>query len=845
MVVSVSMTRSLILFIFFISGVAALIYEVIWMRWLALTFGVSTYAVSTVLATFMAGLAAGSFYFGRWIDNRSNPLRAYALLELLIGLYALAVPSLFAAMRVLFVELHQLDLSPVQFALARALLAGTLLLPPTVLMGGTFPILVRFFVRRRSEVGRSAGILYFLNTLGATLGTLAAGFFFIEHLGLERSNQIAALINFGVALGAGLISWRYTAGREMDSSGEAPASDSERSDPEPAAIPTFAMWLVLACIGISGFASLAYEVLWTRALTRFLYNSTYAFTTMLSTFLIGIALGSAIYSAWLTRIRRPILLFAILQLCVGIGFLLSSLLFRDLSAISAGLTGAEEITSFGKSIFTMFLRSALILFLPTVFLGATLPLATDICTRGIDRLGFGLGRVYAVNTCGSILGSLGASFALIPLLGMRGSIVVLVALNFAMAGALAFQAIRERSLRIGIGVLSAAAIASAALLVPTNLFTSTFTAEGRELVFYHEGATDTVGVIQYGPKKQRTIVYDDQRGTAGTNTVPWNFYFAHLPMLLHSGEPSRVLHICFGVGNSLAAVTSYPSVTLVDNVELSPNALLAAPYFWTNDDVLANPKVRTHVEDGRTFVLGTEQVYDIILLEPPEIFTAGVVNIYTKEFYQDAAERLAPGGMLVQWLMVGQLPVEDEAMFFRALSDVFPYVTAWQQLANGPILLIGHTEPFEVNFAKLLEKMKRPNVFRDMKRIPLFGPEHLLSFFIFDDKAYREFASDAEPVTEDRTVVDFTAPRFAGSGYGFGLLVYGQKPPAWRGSVSWLTKRAIFYADRRVPVMPYVKNPSADRDLETIENRIKKIQERQPRLERALTQQAWQRVRKQ
>ena len=429
MVVSVSMTRSLILFIFFISGVAALIYEVIWMRWLALTFGVSTYAVSTVLATFMAGLAAGSFYFGRWVDNRSNPLRAYAVLELLIGLYALAVPSLFAAMRVLFVELHQLDLSPVQFALARALLAGTLLLPPTVLMGGTFPILVRFFVRRRSEVGRSAGILYFLNTLGATLGTLAAGFFFIEHLGLERSNQIAALINFGVALGAGLISWRYTAGREMDSSGEAPASDSERSDPEPAAIPAFAMWLVLACIGISGFASLAYEVLWTRALTRFLYNSTYAFTTMLSTFLIGIALGSAIYSAWLTRIRRPILLFAILQLCVGIGFLLSSLLFRDLSAISAGLTGAEEITSFGKSIFTMFLRSALILFLPTVFLGATLPLATDICTRGIDRLGFGLGRVYAVNTCGSILGSLGASFALIPLLGMRGSIVVLVALN--------------------------------------------------------------------------------------------------------------------------------------------------------------------------------------------------------------------------------------------------------------------------------------------------------------------------------------------------------------------------------------------------------------------------------
>ncbi len=842
MIMSATMTRPLILSIFFISGVAALVYEVIWMRWLALTFGVSTYAVSTVLATFMAGLAAGSFYFGRWIDNRENPLRAYAALEFLIGLYALAIPSLFALMRVLFVELHQLDLPAAQFALARALLAGALLLPPTVLMGGTFPILVRFFVRHRSEVGRSAGVLYFLNTLGATFGTLAAGFYLIEHLGLRESNQLAALINFAVALGAGLLSLRTTDGIDAITPEADTGEKAREPAPEPDAVSTSAMWLVLACIGISGFASLAYEVLWTRALTRFLYNSTYAFTTMLATFLTGIALGSAIYSAWLTRVRRPIVLFAILQLCVGVGFLLSSFLFQDLSSISTGLTGSVEITSFGQSMSTMFLRSALILFLPTVFLGATLPLATDFCTRGIERLGFGLGRVYAVNTCGSILGSLGASFLLIPVFGMRGSIVFLVVLNFAMAGALALQGFNKPAARFGSAILSAVAMASAVVLVPGDLFTSTFASEDQELVFYHEGATDTVGVIEYGPRKQRTIVYDDQRGTAGTNTVPWNFYFAHLPMLLHSGEPSRVLHICFGVGNSLAAVSSYPSVTLVDNVELSPNALLAAPYFWTNDDILSDPKVHTHIEDGRTFVLGTEQTYDVILLEPPEIFTAGVVNIYTKEFYQDAAKRLAPGGMLIQWLMVGQLPVEDEAMFFRALSDAFPYVTAWQQLANGPILLIGHTEPFEVDFSKLLEKMKRPNVLRDMKRIPLFGPEHLLSFFIFDDKAYREFAKNADPVTEDRTVVDFTAPRFEGSGYGFGLKVYGQKPPAWRGSVRWLTERGAFYADKRVPVMPYVKNPG-DRDLGAIEKRIKRLQNRQPRLEKPLAREDWKKIR--
>jgi spermidine synthase len=792
----------------------------------------------------MAGLAAGSFYFGRWIDHRSNPLRAYAVLEFLIGLYALAVPSLFTAMRAIFVELHQLELPPAQFALARALLAGVLLLPPTILMGGTFPILVRFFVRHRAEVGRSAGLLYFLNTLGATFGTLAAGFYFIEHLGLERTNLLAVGVNFLVATIAGLLAWRQ-AGKNADiAPKESSAQSTGDSESQEESIPSFVMWLVLGSIGLSGFASLAYEVLWTRALTRFLYNSTYAFTTMLATVLTGIALGSAIYSVWLARLRRPVRLFAVLQLCVGLGFLLSSFLFQDLSKISTDLIGSVEVTSFQQSISTMFLRSALILFLPTVFLGATLPLATDICTRGVERLGFGLGRVSAVNTTGSILGSLGASFVLIPLLGMQQSIVFLVVLNFAIAGTLAVTSLEGLQARVGLGGLSVAFIAAAIFLVPHNLFTSTFNTPDQDLVFYHEGATDTVGVIEYGPNKQRTIVYDDQRGTAGTNTVPWNFFFAHLPMLLHPGEPSRVLHICFGVGNSLSAVASYPSVTLVDNVELSPNAMLAAPYFWTNDDVLAKSKVRTHVEDGRTFVLGTEQVYDVILLEPPEIFTAGVVNIYTKEFYQDAAKRLAPGGLLIQWLMVGQLPVEDEAMFFRALSDAFPYVTAWQQLSKGPILLIGHKEPFEVDFAKLLERMKRPNVLRDLKRIPLYGPEHLLSFFIFDTPAYREFVRDIPPVTEDRTVVDFTAPRFAGSGYGFGLKVYGQKPPAWRGSVRWLTMRGAFYEDMRVSVMPYVKNPG-DRTLELIESRIQKFQKRQPPLQKPLPEARWREVRSQ
>ncbi|HVN37000.1 MAG TPA: fused MFS/spermidine synthase [Myxococcota bacterium] len=786
------LTRALVLAIFLASGAAGLVYEVVWTRQLSLVFGVTTYAAATVLATFMGGLALGSYVFGRRVDRGGNPLLAYAALEGGVGLYALLVPHLLGALVVPYVWLRQLELPYAVLALLRALLAAGVLVVPTALMGGTFPILVRLFAFARGELGRVAAVLYFVNTLGALAGCLAAGFVLISRLGLERTTWVAAGTSLAVAAIAAFLGTRNAASFEAKPTDERPAT-RELS-------PRMAR-LVLVAIGISGFTSLAYEVVWTRALPRYVYNSTYAFTTMLATFLAGIALGSASHAAWLRGRRRPVLWFAALELGVGVGFLLSSYLFADLRAISDAILGRNVVESFGQSVLLIFLRAALILLLPAVFLGATLPLATELCARGLATAGGTVGRVYAVNTLGAILGSLAAAFVLIPGLGMQGTLLFLIAVNFLLAWMLAVSDTRTPPRRLAVGASLGAAALGALLLVPSDLFRRTFAPPGTELVFYREGVTDTVGVIEQNG--QRIIEYEDQRGTAGTATFPFNYFFGHLPMLLHPGEPRLVLHICFGVGNSLSAVAAHESVERVDSVELSPHVLEAGRYFWSNSDVLSHPKVRTIIDDGRNFVLASRETYDVILLEPPEIFTAGVINLYTREFYRDAAARLAPDGVMMQWVPIGEAPLEEERMLFRAFSDVFPHATAWEQLMGGPILLIGTHQPLRIDYARLRSRMAEPHIRRDLELAGIQGPDDLLSYFIFDEQAFRSFAAEAPPVTDDRTVLDFTMPYFLGSGFGLGSFSLYARADG-EGAPGPRRKRAQMYFAQRRSVIPYL-----------------------------------------
>jgi len=820
-----------LLIVFFLSGATGLVYEVVWTRQLALIFGVTTYAISTVLATYMGGLALGSYLVGRQVDRVRNPLMLYAVLEAAIGLYALAVPALFEALRPLYVGLAHLELSYPVFSLARSLMSVVVLLVPTTMMGGTFPVLVRQWVRMGGGMQRGTGVLYFVNTAGAIVGCAGAGFFLIERFGLTGTTRIAAVTNLALALMAALLA------RGVPS----PAAEGGEAKQGRgySALPAGTASVVLLCSGLSGFIALAAEVLWSRALLRYLYNSTYAFTAMLSVFLLGIALGSVLFTAVLARRKRPLLWLAASQAAVSVGFAISVMMLPRIPGISTRLFGSDIVDSFHKSLFMMLVHAAVILLPSVVFLGAVFPMTTVLYASGRTHLGRSVGRVYAANTFGAILGSLGCAFVLIPTLGMWGTHKLLVILGLLGAGAVAASAMTQPRSRGVVAMVSVALAAAATLAAPADVFRATFLPAGFTLDFYEEGPTDTVGVAS--AVGQRTIVYEDQRGTASTASFDVNLFLGHLPMLLHQGTPKKVLHIGFGVGNSLSAVAAHPELERVDSVELSPHVLEAGRLFWSNDGVTDHPKVRHIIDDGRNYLMTTSETYDVILLEPPETFTAGVINLYTTEFYREALARLAPDGVMMQWVPTANGPIEAEKELFRAFSDVFPHATMWWQLYGGCALLIGTKQPFHVDYRKLKAHLDEGRVRQDMALSQIRDVDHLLSFFVFDEEAFAGFVKDAEPTSDDRTVLDFTMPRYVGSGYGLGQ--FNMKVFGVGGShpIQLTVERRAMYLAQRRSIVPYLTNLGDD-SPEAIAQRIEQRRDL-PLVHRTFTEEQWRRLR--
>lgn len=662
---------------------------------------------------------------------------------------------------------------------------------------------------RRRGLQRGTGVLYFVNTAGAIVGCSLAGFVLIEQFGLTGTNAIAAVTNILLALTAGLLA------RETVS--PSPSDDAPAATGTYESLSAAAANLVLFCAGLSGFIALAAEVLWSRALLRYLYNSTYAFTAMLSTFLLGIALGSVLFTGFLAHRRKPLFWLAASQAAVSVGFALSVMVFPRIPELTKWVFGTDIVDSFETSVLMMLMRAAVVLLPPVIFLGAIFPMTTVLYTTGRRDVGHSIGRVYAANTFGAIVGSLGCAFVLIPLIGMWGTHKLLVILSLLGAGAVAVAAMPMGRGRVIVGVSSLAVALLATLAAPPDMFRATFLpADGRKLVFYEEGSTDTVGVSEaYG---QRTIVYEDQRGTASTGSYGVNLFLGHLPMLLHPGTPKKVLHICFGVGNSLSAVVAHPELERVDSVELSPHVLNAGRLFWSNDNVLGSPKVRHVIDDGRNYLMTTSETYDVILLEPPETFTAGVINMYTTEFYRDAMARLAPDGVMMQWVPTANGPIEGEKEMFRAFSDVFPHATMWWQLDGACALLVGTKQPLTIDYRRLAAHMQEGRVRQDMALSQVRDVDHLLSFFVFDEKGFADFVRDARPTTDDHTMLDFSMPRYVGSGFGLGQF---NRKVVGEGLNPFLVanQRRSTYFEHRRPVVPSLTNLGQD-SPEAIQTRI-------------------------
>ncbi len=796
------MTRSAaLLLLFFGSGAAALAYEVVWIRLLSLTLSVTVYALTTVLCAFMAGLALGAAIAARIADRLPRPALAFGLAELGIAASGLLTLWLLPRLGPAYVALHQsFGESSGVFLLLRFLLAFAVLLVPTTLMGMTLPFLSRVVVQERGAVARGVGALYAANTLGAVSGCIAAGFLLVPQWGLSATSLVAASLN--VAIAAVACVWSF----------ETPAAPAAREgDAAPSRMPLSSL-LAAATFGVSGFTAMGYEVLWTRALEHFTHNSTYAYSAMLATFLAGIGFGSACAARPADRSPNPLALLGGIQLVIAatvIGALCLYLRFDGLIGSWAGAMGG--ITSWAHAMGLVFIEAGLTLFATTFLFGATFPVVARTVVDSLDSLGRRIGFAYLCNTLGSILGAAGIGFFVLPALGVGRSFLALILLNAFVGGGLLIFALEGRRRAAGlVGALATGALAVA--WVPGDLLLGQYLDRYGKILFYREEVTDTVMVTE-SPSGERTIRYGDGRGTAGTWTVVEDRMYAHIPMLLH-GAPRSVLQIGFGVGNTLRSVGRYP-IDRAICVELSPGVSDAAPFFRsTNHDVLDDPRISLVVNDGRNFLLATQERFDVIRLDPPELHTAGVVNLYTREFYELARDHLGPQGIFSIWVNTVMTPTEDLRLLLRTVADVFPHTSVWHGPAGYSWVINGSAEPHDPDLVRLGEAFRRGEVATDLASIGIEDAFDFLEHFVFTGQALARFAGDGPLVVDDHTRLDFTVPRSADSFFGLGNVntdysLVGLTDPDGSGDHQvaarlFLRKVAEMQALKR-PVLPHLK----------------------------------------
>jgi spermidine synthase len=600
-----------------------------------------------------------------------------------------------------------------------------------------------------------------VNTLGAVAGCLAAGFVLIAQYGIRSSLLVAAAMNLVVAAvavctpsGSRALVPRST---PLPSGHRAPDRDER---------------VVLGLFFLTGFAALGYEVLWTRALLVYLESSVYAFSLMLGVYLLGVALGSTAASPLAGRARRPLVGLAIAQVGVVASVAAGLLVFPELRTLGLNLVGATRIDSFERAIAMMLTQASLVLLLPTICMGAMFPFGVAAYHRALRGVGRSVGSLYAVNTLGNITGAIVVGFLLIEALGVRHSLIAMLGLNALVAVLVTWREAASLHARVLSAVAASATLFVIHLGVSDQIFyrailrTPTF-----EVVFYREGASDTVSVLQSkSDSTRRILVYADGRGAAGTGSLPWNLYFGHLPMLLHP-DPQQILHICYGSGNSVMALTRHDPER-IDVVELSPHVRETSHFFWTNEGVIDDPRVNLIIEDGRNFLLGTERSYDVISLEPPSVAAAGVVNLFTREFYDLARRHLSPGGVMTQWLPTLQLSTADRAHLIRSFADAFPHVAIFQQLIGPTLLLVGTLEPLAIDVDELGRRLALDALRKDAIAMRTPTPELFLSYFLLGDESTRELTAGYEPVLDDRTIVDYSIPHFVGGAFGFSPLAY-------------------------------------------------------------------------
>ncbi|MBM3517731.1 MAG: hypothetical protein FJX56_07595 [Alphaproteobacteria bacterium] len=718
----------------FASGIAALVYQVLWVRLLTLVLGGTVWAVSTVLASFMGGLALGSFVAARTADRVRRPLRWYALVEMGIGASALLTPLAFDAAESVYVPLARAAGGEPGPAMAlRVALAAAILILPTSLMGATLPLVVRAALRPGSGIGERVSLLYATNTVGAITGVLLTGLVLIGGIGITATLLAAAALNIVVGLAALLLSTR------MRPEGPAPAERHLPSPAAPAPLSDAARRAILAVFALSGFASFALEVVWFRVLVHYVPATTYAFTIMLATVLAGIAAGSYAAALLIRRGAAGLGLLAAIELALAAATLASLMLLARSGEI-AGLAGTGLVS-------TAIVASAL--FPATFLLGAAFPLGLRLwigggTARASGRVGF----FYGLNVLGAIAGSLAAGFALLPALGSRPTLVLAAVVSWASGLALLWIARRgRRALASGAALTLAFAVAIAATPDP---FDAALAGRfgGERVLWREEGVQSTVSVHQSAHVGR--ILYLDglHQANDGEGMVSVHRLIGHLPMALHPA-PRRVLVVGLGGGATAGAAARHTGAS-VEVVELSAGVVGAAAWFGhVNDDVLRRPNVRVRVDDARNHLLLRPGPYDVITADIIQPHHAGAGVVYSAEYFRLVRDALADDGIALQW--IGAFPETRHKLIMRTFLSVFPETTLW----DGGTLMIGTKRALRIDPAALERRLADASTREGLAAVGIRDLASLTARYWAGPDELRAYVGAGPTLTDDRPMVEY------------------------------------------------------------------------------------------
>lgn len=742
--------NTILLLLFFLSGFTVLSYELVWIRELSVVFGKTIVAISTIVSVFMAGLGLGSLYWGRRIDRVGNPVKIFGILQFWVAASCMIMLLLFSILPGLYKSLYHLFNHSSGSSLIVIFFTSSLfMLFPTFMMGGTLPVIIKSYVINDKEIGSGIGTLYTVNTLGGIIGAGITGYWLLGIIGQAVTQLLSINVNVILGFAALILSSKEKQGFQKKTKVEVTENTGYHG---------FILTLSLLVAGLSGFCSLSYEILSIRALSIFLVNSSYSFSSILIIFLLGISIGSLLFTKLLSNKKYLLLILALSQTLIGIYLIMVPSFLNRLPILLFPCNDYFLKIPLLGTVFPGLFLSFILLFIPTVAMGVSFPAFCKVYTSSINKIGEKIGGIYLVNTIGSIIGPLVAAFLLIPLLGVVKSIIVIACINLFL-GVLIL--IFERDLKIKCKLITVNIV----LILISLIFL--FKGINKSIIHppsIHKLSNPSEAILYYNETTEGTVLVreDKSSGTkirtlyVNNNVVCGIAYDAvivvkmlgHLPFVINP-TAKDVFILGFGTGITTAEVAKH-TVKNIDCVEICPGLKEASVFFSDfNNNVVSNPKVNFIDGDGRNHLLLTRKKYDIISCDPTHP-TLGCGNLYTREYFQLCKKHLNNNGVVSQYLPLHRLSTHDFKSIIKTFYSVFPNTTVW--LAHSHCILLGTQNSYRIDFRflKSFIGFLGDNMLND--------PYRLSTSLFLSENAVDEFTKDAKLHTDDRAFLDFFSP---------------------------------------------------------------------------------------